>query len=132
MHRLARILVTCTVLQHALLGCCWHHAHAERPGCCHDDSRPAATCDRSEHDHDCACGHSHPNEAGCGEGRCVCVLRKPPSVAELLVGADPLADAGSHVPTSGLATGAVRPPQVLPSDSGPLLRLHLLNQILLV
>ncbi|HEX7377029.1 MAG TPA: hypothetical protein VF278_07945 [Pirellulales bacterium] len=71
-----RILVASSIGAHALLGCCWHHAHAcpEEAASLSHGSPPAvhlACVGAAEDD----CDHQH----GCSDARCVVIRGKPPS-----------------------------------------------------
>ncbi len=131
MHRIVHSLAMSLVLYHVLVGCCWHHAHAESaepsgetlqsPTCCqhhHEDGREPADL-------------PHPHDGGCDGESCDFVVPHidgPPQLDETAVASLVDLDLASRIqPSSGALGSEIPPPGGLPP-----LRLHLLNQILLI
>jgi hypothetical protein len=132
MHKFVHSLTMLLVLYHLLVGCCWHHAHAESP----EPRVESASCTA-------CCGHEHgngrepaesprPHEGGCEGGTCDFVVPQEDGGTEL---------AHQSVPANGLCSDLPRQERVLPdlpSNAAPPpagipgLRLHLVNQILLI
>lgn len=129
MHRLISSLMAAVLLAHALLGCCWHHAHAcvmesEEPSVCaaHRDDSHGAPDGSDEHD-----GHQHE----CGGGTCVFVRIENSPIGQLLTSwAIDLAFSTSPSQFTGESVhwAVSADPQEF---AGPV-RLHLLHQLLLI
>jgi hypothetical protein len=123
--KLTHYLTLGALLTHLLLGCCWHHAH--------DNAPQVASADHD--DHPCGSheqpGRRHHDPQQCQQGKCVFVR---PSHDQLTC--TPLGSCQAFAlsaPNADLV--AVRfPGHSLPPTGAHLgpLRLHLLNQILLI
>jgi hypothetical protein len=128
-------LMSVLLVIHAMLGCCWHHAHA----CVGQEASAQPTAHGSSccQHHDCPQRQEQP-AAPCGckiecQGVCiylptqkVLIDNSPLAVAFEFAAVDRTLD-GSHVPTAiswEVASGAIA--------SSPPLRLHLMHQILLI
>jgi hypothetical protein len=70
MQRLLTLILSLNLALHAVLGCCWHHAHAE-------PATPDANHHHCGHDHGPAPGHDDHDRApapdNCDEGACLFV-----------------------------------------------------------
>jgi hypothetical protein len=132
MHRIVHSLAACVVLLHILGGCCWHHAHAESTGCCEHSSHPAEANDLAEGDQDCTGQGSHHSKDGCHEAGCVFVAPELRGVVIVVRSVQGLSGPCPDVFAAASTISGRDPLGVPPSGSGPPLRLHLLNQVLLV
>ncbi len=141
MHALIASLMAWILFIHALLGCCWHHAHAWHasidpasrvvkviPCCGHQHAGKHQTEDRNQEQPPCPC----PVERCVG----VCTFLPPAkTLAETqLVEAPFDLSAPYLLPVAVIADGFTRTWDCLagPLESQPPVRLHLLHQILLI
>lgn len=127
MQSLVSLFTAAVLLAHAVLGCCWHHAHADEHGpdpaieltatcCCHPE--------QPEQD-------QAPCESQC-EGTCVYLesarvdfdLSAQAAAIDAIIDAQSLAVAGDSVSPNYVATSESR--------IGPPVRLHLFEQVLLI
>ncbi len=135
MHKTVHTLTMLLMLYHVLVGCCWHHAHAESPTSRADGSLNTACCghDHGEHhDGQEPADRPHQQDGDCDDGMCFFVVPQADGGAELV---------DKPAPATGLCLDLHRqsrssrgwPPNEAPPPSGiPPLRLHLVNQILLI
>src|SRR5688572_6312451 len=78
MHFLATSLTVAALIAHALLGCCWHHAHAEALGSATTQAaiKPVVHGDHfhfhpsSEGDHESTPPDHEHDRQGCDDGAC--------------------------------------------------------------
>lgn len=127
MKRPIVLLTAAVLLAHALLGCCWHHAHASAGGvaepCSHDGH---------EHGHSDDGTESEPPGQPCDEGSCVFVRGDgSPSVEMTLAHAL----VGCIATAPEVALDSLRIARASYPDSqelAPHTRIHLLHQILLI
>jgi hypothetical protein len=146
MNAIVSILTAASVLVHAVLGCCAHHAHGGQIACC--SLKTAAQQPDAVHHH--CCKHKHnstshealadddesaPSPAPhktCDGSRCTAVLISKTSDSHVT-----LAASLPFVAYSGIAKVTVRPVvsadyASLQHDLGPPLRSHLCYCVLLV
>lgn len=135
MHGLSSSLTAGILLAHALLGCCWHHAHA----CGHAHSAVAwivAGCEaEGPHEH----SGDAPDRPGQGPGRDACRGAKCDFVRPATENLLPLAAAPCR-PASAAIVASERSALIgdaaqHPCAAGDLLlpvRLHLVHQVLLI
>jgi len=133
MHNVAMYLV----LTHMLVGCCWHHAHAEHVACCQEHSDAVffhrhEDGDHDTGDHDCPHHDSPCHQNGCDEGECVFVVPEVDTTVKLIDGGHPLAIAPMEPFSGGSAKYPSASPEAPPPSNPPPLRLHLMNQVLLI
>jgi hypothetical protein len=136
MHRLTHILACVTVVLHIMGGCCWHHAHAACPGDCCESPQAVAcrSCDDQGHGDHHACPGEHPgkDDHGCDTAPCVFVVPETESPVKIAP-AQPLGVLPPDVDTARPAIHvAAHPAQAPQSRLGAGLRLHLVNQVLLL
>ncbi len=136
MHDLLSSLTAAILLAHALLGCCWHHAHA----CGHAHSPVAwvvAGCEaEGPHEHSGHApdrpGHKGPGQDGCRGAKCDFV--RPATENLLPWAAAPCRPTSAAIVASDRSEAAGDAPQHL-CAAGDLLwpvRLHLAHQVLLI
>ena len=138
MHFLVASVTAASILAHALLGCCWHHAHG-KPLPAHDTAGRVVASSHGAHRH--CCHHaSHESKkpenkdehqpCGCNEERCTFVRTENPQTKILILEsslvlpvAEPLPSVGQLDSTfaTDMATGRIA--------SAPL---HLLHRVLLI
>jgi hypothetical protein len=78
MHFLATSLTVAALIAHALLGCCWHHAHVEAPSSSTTEAtiKPVVHGDHvhfhasSESDHESTPPDHEHDRQGCDDGAC--------------------------------------------------------------
>jgi hypothetical protein len=78
MRLVATNLTVAALMAHALLGCCWHHAHMAQAAASTDECgtlKPVVHGDHVHyHDHEGEgagdSGHHHDGQSGCGEAEC--------------------------------------------------------------
>jgi len=136
MHRLTHIVAGVTVVFHMMGGCCLHHAHAACAGECR--GAPQAVDCRSCDDHGhadhyaCPSERPQPHDHGCDTAPCVFVLPETQGVVRIAP-VEPLgslpADVDARCPATQVAFH--RADSWHPRLTGAL-RLHLLNQVLLL
>jgi hypothetical protein len=135
-RRLVQGLAFAAVLFHAVGGCCCHHAHAESLACqteaAHDCHRHAdkGTCQENHGEDGRPAEHRHGD--GCGEGPCVFVV---PESNGTLVYKPVLSPTAAIIQTDTTSLSSCLLDRFFGSPharSSPPLRLHLLNQILLL
>jgi hypothetical protein len=133
MHSFLSHLMAGLLAMHAVLGCCWHHAHE----CGRECTEASLDSSDAHADHDtdsCDSTHSQPCNHGphaCQKGKCV-FLRTVETGADMSLGLDVSShvfvawcDLSPQMPTavhSLFAADALLPP----------LRLHLAHQVLLL
>lgn len=138
MRPIVSFITAAAFLLHMWLGCCAHHAHADDEANCHQHTRQlAAPADHSHagHDHEAGESQGQPTESpcpadGCDESHCVF----------LSVGKTDLAKTTTAALLPALASESIAaffdvPPTKLIDSGGligPPIRLHLLNQVLLI
>lgn len=136
MRKIVHSLTLLLVLYHTLVGCCWHHAHGEGQATRADSSHHVACCGHSHEGHDHGRDPSNPpdgNDSGCDHGPCVFLV--PPTGDG--VGMTDQVAAGKGLCVD-LFHGGILPADCCdisespPPSGGPPLRLHLVNQILLI
>jgi hypothetical protein len=132
MHGFIHHLALALVLFHMTAGCCLHHAHAECLAGCQDSPHWSGCCSEDEDHHPCPAEKPHRHSTECDGGECVFVVPETDSLVKLIGPFHPLvavfADRSGATPT---AMARLLPTWLEPSRSPPL-RLHLLNQVLLV
>jgi hypothetical protein len=140
MHKLIHNMTMCIVLCHLLAGCCWHHAHAAEDEFWHHARGTMAAADAhtvsDEHGECVDHRNDQPDSSGrrrtCHEGHCVFVVPVIDGTSRLVgqvsLLARPAVTDVVSVPTSCALESCRRPLH----KSGTPLRLHLLNQILLI
>jgi len=128
MHALFHRLAMCAVLLHTLGGCCWHHVHAG-----HSLGQVFAACDHAEDDdRDQPHHRPHHDPAGCHEPGCAFVVPEYRTFVALLARLQPLPSVSTDM-SAAVSTALCRPELDAPPLAGrPSLRLHLLNQVLLI
>lgn len=144
MRRSISHLTTFVLLVHLALGCCMHHTHACETACCETPVAVAEACPCGGHQHDendaSAEQHSNdqdshrPHEHSCDGAKCVFKQTESHTdVASELDGGD---IAFVVLPNSeGLSASALafdHLSEFLRGSTGPPLRTHLLNQVLLI
>ena len=147
MHKLVHNLALSMVLYHLMVGCCCHHAHADESGP-HHDELAASCCSHHGHGHS---GHGHSGHGpqsegepsdpadgsdrehgGCDDTRCVFVVPNAGGAIRLVGPVNPLALLGfAPQPTAAVFATSFSRETPQPAVALPL-RLHLLNQILLI
>jgi hypothetical protein len=132
MSRTVRSVALTAVLLHMTLGCCLHHAHATARQDCGE-----GTLLETARGGDCHGPHSRPEPCQrqprhrlCDNARCVFTRPEPTDLFALLIVQQGLAPSGVVLGHPRLAGIARVEPSV--SHLGPPLRLHLLNQALLL
>ena len=135
MYRLVRALALAAVLVHITFGCCVHHAHAESVLGDGECAAGAGGCGE-EHgdDHDRACPHrQEPSRGCCDRQPCSFVRPEVGGVLGVSIERHLLSVAASLTGTAGAASrstiDAIDLRRVVRSEP---VRLHLLNQVLLV
>lgn len=135
MYRLVGTLALAAVLAHTTFGCCLHHAHAEAVTGDGECASGAGGCGDEHSGHtDCACPHGRePSHGPCDRGQCSFVQPEVTGGPRVSSERQPLAPATSFPETTGTASrntidtidrrrvGCCEP-----------VRLHLLNQVLLI
>jgi hypothetical protein len=147
MNAIVSIVTAASVLVHAALGCCAHHAHGGLVGCC--SQRTVEPEPEAVHHH--CCKHKHPAASQelvadhdqteptpaphktCDEGRCNAVLASKTSHSNVTLAAA----TSPCVACRGIAITTVNPVVTadyasLQHDLGPPLRAHLCYCVLLV
>lgn len=131
MRRLAHKITVLLVLYHATVGCCWHHAHAAplEPG------RAGVKCCDHKHGHNeeqAPTPQPHPPGGGCDGENCDFVIPQVDAGTELV---EQSASTDALCCKPSCATCACAKPlshESPPPVGRPPLRLHLMNQILLI
>jgi hypothetical protein len=146
MNGIASIVTAASVLVHAVLGCCAHHAHGGHVACCVSE----VTTESPEHSHRHCCNHKHrstpqesvadPDESTptpaphktCDGSRCTAVLvNKTIDSQATLSATSPLAISG-EIPKTTVTPAISADYASLQHDLGPPLRAHLCYCVLLV
>ena len=117
------------VVFHILGGCCWHHAHADCASCCEDEQRPAGTNGRANGSSTCEIHHS---EDDCDEGDCAFIAAGSRSVVKAVGGLVASAVVYTHTFVAASTTTPHSARESPSPSSSPPLRLHLVNQVLLI
>lgn len=136
MRKIVHSLTLLLVLYHSLVGCCWHHAHGEEQAPRTDASDDVTCCGHSHQGHDHGREPSEApsrNDTGCEHGKCVFFV---PPTADVAGIADSVATSNGLY-SDVLQDGIVRSKcsdvrESPPCSARPPLRLHLVNQILLI
>ncbi len=139
MHKLVHNLTMFVVLYHLLVGCCCHHAHGVDTGHWHDagGSRCVSVADEERDSHrDCDHHSGEPDSGGqrrgCHEEHCVFVVLVTDG-ATRLVGQSYFPTSPGATFTSVVFSSPVQQAcRSLPHPCITPLRLHLMNQILLI
>jgi hypothetical protein len=132
-------LVATALLIHAVMGCCWHHAHdalcsirssaeqALETGCCHHDQGEHGDQQQGQPSHAPCRGHSH-----CCQGLCT-YLPAQKTQLDTLQSHVPLDFAAIVQATCDAHVSALfHIERTHETAAGPPLRLHLYHQILLI
>ena len=135
MHKSVHRLTMLLVLYHTLVGCCWHHSHAETPEVLAEASVGATCCGHSHDEHGDRHEPSdppHSDDSGCDHGTCVFFVPPTDAGTDAVDETAPVNGLCSDLPRHGIlsASWAIGEP---PRPAGvPSLRLHMVNQILLI
>ncbi len=139
MHKLVHNLTLCIVLYHLLVGCCWHHAHRSHEDYCGDAHRQACVADGERHLCDGA-GEVHASAPSvppvehqhCHEGHCFFVVPAWDGLARWVGQVHWVATLNTACTTESLTPLADHFTRESPQQPIAAVRLHLLNQILLI
>lgn len=134
MNKLVHNLAMLAVLCHLLVGCCWHHAHAEQTGAlpqagCASDCRSGQHEERHDADGSSA-ERSREHKGVCDDRRCEFVLPDSDGEPDLIDFLAPAAAASADTASIDRPGVGVRPTESPPPHVGSPLRLHLAIQIL--
>ncbi len=135
MHKLVHNLTMILVLYHVVVGCCWHHGHVESPAPSVGGPINTACCGHDHdghHDGQNPADHSHQQGGECDDGMCFFVV---PQVDGGAMAVDRPAfsiNLGSNLSRQEGASPRCPLSEPPPPAGIPPLRLHLVNQILLI
>jgi hypothetical protein len=139
MHLLAATLTSAALMAHALLGCCWHHAHPAMevvPAARTATLKPVVHGDHvhwheDEGDRSNDSDHHHGGQPGCGDAECIYAggtprvqIQSPLTGLDLPVIAPAFALTAGRLDTAYIAGAAV--------DASPRPPIHLLYQVLVI
>jgi hypothetical protein len=140
LHGIAPNLTAVALLVHAVLGCCWHHAHCcpHSLSCATDANLSGDGAAFEQGEHDCCCSRALAADDHHGGDGCQGVPCRFVSVPSQTAPIAPPAK-GHDVAASVTAVAAGEPAGALWGDNllgatGPCppLRIHLLHQVLLI